>query len=54
MENSYIIIIDIDSNIDNDRFEDLLYNGMSRAKVNLKLLANDNIKDKIVSLRENK
>ncbi|MEE8324820.1 MAG: hypothetical protein V3R31_04125, partial [Candidatus Humimicrobiaceae bacterium] len=54
MENSYIIIIDIDSNIDNDRFEDLLYNGMSRAKVNLKLLADDNIKNKIVSLRENK
>jgi len=54
MENSYIIIIDIDSNIDNDRFEDLLYNGMSRAKVNLKLLVSDNIKDKIVSLRENK
>ena len=54
MENSYIIIIDIDSNIDKDRFEDLLYNGMSRAKVNLKLLVNNNSRDKIESLRENK
>ena len=43
LENSYIILVDIDR-INDDQFRSMLYIGMSRAKVGLIILLNEQVK----------
>ena len=53
MENFYIIIIDIGSEINKKQFKNLLYVGMSRAKFGLIMLVNKELKSKLDLLKEN-
>jgi len=50
MENSYIIVVDVDNNMDMDVFNNLLCTGMSRPLFSLTVLANNDIRSKFDTL----